>query len=323
MEIDAGQSPHGRIGAWTRAVLATCALCAATAAAAAHIGVQVDGVDGPLKAAVIAGLEAAQYGPREVTTAQAHRLYEHAEAQARAALEPYGYYDVQARGELRETNGNWLIALQVTPGEPVKVNALDIAIDGDADGQRPVQKALAAFAPAKGQPLDHAAYEKSKATLQAAIVASGYLDAKLVTHRIEVTRSAKTADIHLAWIVGRRYRIGTTTFAGGQFADELMQRYIPWREGDFYTQAKLLAFQQRLIDADYFSIAQVQPDIEHAHDGIVPIKVLLAPAKRTIYTGGVFIGTDTGPGVRGGIERRWINLLGHKVKVEAVVATQL
>jgi translocation and assembly module TamA len=67
----------------------------------------------------------------------------------------------------------------------------------------------------------------------------------------------------------------------------------------------------------------VQPDIEHAHDATVPIKIMLAPAKRTIYTGGLFIGTDTGPGVRGGIERRWVNQRGHKAKLEAIVAERL
>ena len=30
-----------------------------------------------------------------------------------------------------------------------------------------------------------------------------------------------------------------------------MQRYVPWSEGDFYTQDKVLELQQRLIDADY------------------------------------------------------------------------
>jgi translocation and assembly module TamA len=98
---------------------------------------------------------------------------------------------------------------------------------------------------------------------------------------------------------------------------------VPWSEGDFYTQDKVLELQQRLIDADYFAVAQVQPDIEHAHDGTVPIKVMLAPAKRTIYTGGLFIGTDTGFGVRGGVTRRWLNSRGHKGKVEVIVAERL
>jgi translocation and assembly module TamA len=85
----------------------------------------------------------------------------------------------------------------------------------------------------------------------------------------------------------------------------------------------LLSFQQKLVDADYFAIAQVQPDIEHARDGIVPIRVILGPAKRTIYTGGVFYGTDTGPGIRGGVERRWVNRRGHKLKFEAMIAQRL
>jgi translocation and assembly module TamA len=298
-------------------------LLVASAAHAGRVSVQLDGVDDTLRVALLAGLEISQYGDREVTAAQARRLYEHAEAQARSALEPYGYYSAQVSGELKEAGGNYVAVLHVVAGEAVKVSTLDIRLDGDADGQFAVQKALAAFTPTKGQPLDHAAYEKSKATIQAALFGSGYLDAELVTHQVDVTRSANAAEVHLAWKVGPRYRLGATTFEGGQFPDTFMQRYIPWREGAFYTQDQLLGLQQRLIDADYFSIAQVQPDIEHAHDGIVPIKVMLAPAKRTIYIAGMFIGTDTGVGLRGGIERRWINQHGHKLKFETILAQRL
>ncbi|MFI4970057.1 MAG: autotransporter assembly complex family protein [Lysobacterales bacterium] len=298
-------------------------LAVSTQVFAGHISAEVDGVEGPLKDAVVASLEAAQYGQREISAAQARRLYEHAAEQARNALEPYGYYTSEVTGELREDGDNYVAMLHVKAGEPVMVATLDITLDGDADGQRGVQKALAAFAPARGAPLDHAAYEKSKAAIQAALFGSGYLDAELITHQVAVTRSANSAEVHLAWKVGPRYRLGATRFEGGQFPDAFMQRYIPWHEGDFYTQEQVLALQQRLIDADYFAVAQVQPDSEHAHDGIVPISVMLAPAKRTVYTAGVFIGTDTGPGVRAGIERRWINSRGHKLKTEAIVATRL
>jgi translocation and assembly module TamA len=319
MRTSDGQSRPRRIA---RSLLALLFALAGTARAA-HVSVQLDGVDGVLRDAALAGLELNQYTTRDVTAAQVNRLYENAADQIRSALEPYGYYHVEVNGELQESGADYVAVLHVTPGEPVKVTTLDIKLDGDADGQRAVQKALAAFVPAKNQTLDHAAYEKSKATLQAALFGSGYLDAELIDRRVEVSRSTNTAEIHLAWKVGQRYRFGITEFEGGQFPDQFMQRYVPWNEGDFYTQDKLLEFQQRLIDADYFAIAQVQPDAEKAHDGIVPIKVMLAPAKRTIYTGGLFIGTDTGPGVRGGIERRWLNRRGHKLKVEAIAAERL
>lgn len=317
------RTPDGRFRQRRISLIPFMLLLVAGAAHAGRVSVQLDGVDGLLRDAVLAGLEMNQYGQRDVTAAQARRLYEHAESEARSALEPYGYYNAQVSGELNETGDSYVAVLHVVPGDPVTIGTLDISFDGDADGQAPVQKALRAFAPAKGQALDHAAYEKSKATVQAALFGSGYLDAELVTHQVEVTRSASTAEVHLAWKVGPRYRLGSTTFEGGQFPDTFMQRYIPWREGDFYSQDELLGFQQRLIDADYFSIAQVQPDTENAHDGVVPIKVVLAPAKRTIYTAGVFIGTDTGAGVRGGIERRWINRRGHKLKLETILAQRL
>ncbi len=304
-------------------LLLTAGLAAAGSAEAAHITVQLDGVEGPLHDAALAAIEASQYATRDVTAAQAHRLYERAAGEIKSALEPYGYYHAEVTGELKATGADYLAVLHVAAGEPVRVATLEIKLDGDADGQLPVQKAIAAFAPAKGQPLDHGLYEKSKAGVQAALFGSGYLEAELVTRKVEVSRSANTADIHLEWKVGPRFRLGETVFEGGQFPDAFLDRYVPWSEGDFYTQDKVLELQQRLIDADYFAVAQVQPDIEHARDAIVPIKVMLAPAKRTIYTGGLFIGTDTGFGVRGGVTRRWLNGRGHKGKIEAIVAERL
>jgi translocation and assembly module TamA len=42
------------------------------------------------------------------------------------------------------------------------------------------------------------------------------------------------------------------------------------------------------------------------------VTVALTPAKRSIYTAGVSYGTDSGAGVLGGVERRYLNSRGHK-----------
>jgi len=295
----------------------------AGSANAGQITLDLQGIEGPLHDAVAAGVEIAHYGDREVTAAQARRLFDRAGDQARVALEPFGFFNPVVDGNLEERGEDFVAVLRVEAGEPTLVKALDISIGGAADGQAEVRKAVAAFAPALDQPLDQPAYEKSKAAIQSALFASGYLDAKLTLHQVEVRRSSASAAIKLAWDVGARYRFGATRFEGGQFDDAFMKRYIPWREGDFYTQDKLLEFQQRLIDADYFAVAQVQPDAGNARDGVIPIQVGLAPAKRTVYTGGVFVGTDTGPGVRGGIERRWVNRRGHKARLDVLAAQRL
>jgi len=292
-------------------------------ALAGTINVQIDGVDGDLKTAANAAAEIAQYNGREVSAAQARRLYDRAPQQIAKALEAYGYYNARATGELQETAQGFAVTMHVVPGEATTVATLSIEIPDPARDEKAVAKALKEFAPGKGQRFDHAAYERSKTALQGALAARGYLDAKLTTHRVEVERGANRATIALAWEPGVRYRYGKTTFAGDEFIEGTLDRYVPWHEGDFYTQSQLLQLQQRLTDADYFAIIDVHPDREHAAEGVIPIAVVLAPAKRTVYAAGVFIDTDVGFGVKGAVTRRWVNGYGHKLRVEALVAQRL
>ncbi|GMV30507.1 MAG: hypothetical protein AMXMBFR59_26320 [Rhodanobacteraceae bacterium] len=317
------RTPPRRIAWPGLAAVALLLLFATPTVSAAKIVTTLGGVDGDLKIAALAGLDLTQYADRDVSAAQARRLYERAPAQIATALEPYGYYDAEVTGELKETPEGWNAILTVKPGEPVVVAELDLKLDGEARELRSVRQALRAFQPKQGQPMNHDAYERGKAAIQAALFADGFLDAKLVTHRVEITRGTHKATVRLTWEPGQRYRIGKTEFEGSHFNDGFLLRYVPWQEGDFYTQEQLLSLQQRLTEADYFSIVDVNPDVEHAADGVVPIRVTLAPAKRSIYTGGLFIGTDTGFGVRGGLERRWMNRRGHKFKSELILAQRL
>jgi len=290
---------------------------------AGKLNVQVDGVDGELKAAVDAAAEIVQYAGRDVSAAQVRRLNERAPEQIAKALQAYGYYNATATGELKEATGGFTAVVHVKPGDATTVATLAIEVPDPARDERLVAKALREFSPAKGARLDHGAYEKSKSAVQAALTASGYLDATLTTHRVEVSRTDNRAEVTLAWKPGARYRYGETTFNGDWFAEGLLKRYVPWHEGDFYTQLQLLQLQQRLVDADYFAIIDVHPDLEHVHDGVVPITVNLAPARRNIYTAGVFVDTDIGAGVRGGLTRRWFNSRGHKFKAEVEFAQRL
>ena len=102
-----------------------------------------------------------------------------------------------------------------------------------------------------------------------------------------------------------------------------LQRYTPWREGEFYSTEKLLNLQQALVDADYFSAVAVTPDLEHVQDAVVPIDVMLVPAKRTVYTANVYVSTDSGPGTKLGFERRWLNDRGHKLSSDIQYSTRL
>ncbi|NMW24971.1 outer membrane protein assembly factor, partial [Rhodanobacter denitrificans] len=291
----------------------------------ARAGVQltVDGVEDPLKAAAISGVELSQYATREVSDAQVRRLYERAPGQVKSALEPYGYYDATVTGDLQQVGKDWRVTLHVQPGEPVKVTAVDVQLDKEAAQLAPLRRAKRAIERLKDKPLNHGAYDAARDALGAQLTANGFLDARLLTHRVEVTRANHSAAIKLAWQAGPRYRYGRVHFDGSQFEDGFLDRYVPFRSGDYFSQDQLLELQQALNGADYFAVVNVLPDVDAAKGGVVDITVQLAPAKRTIYTGGPFIGTDTGFGVRGGMERRWVNRRGHKWKNELVVAQKL
>ncbi|HEX6833142.1 MAG TPA: autotransporter assembly complex family protein, partial [Rudaea sp.] len=311
------------VPAWMSALPLLGALVLAPPLHAATVALTIDGIEGDTHAAAAAATGIVQYADHDATDAQIHRLYEKAPERIADALEPYGYYNVKTDGEVKETPQGWSIVLHVHPGEPTTVSELTLDLPSVARDEKAVRRALAAFTPKKGERLDHAAYERSKAAIQAALLATGYLDAKITTHRVEVARADNRASIKLTWDLGPRYRYGDTTFHGSQFYEGFLTRYLPWHEGDFYSQTQLLQLQQQLVDADYFAIVEVQPDIEHAHDGIVPIKVELGPAKRNIYTAGIFVDTDIGFGIRGAMTRRWVNDRGHKLKLETLLAQRM
>ncbi|MGB0133978.1 autotransporter assembly complex protein TamA [Dokdonella sp.] len=308
----------------SRLMLSTLLLIAFSGSAwGARVVVQMDGIDDELSEAALAAMELSQYAERDVSRSQVRRLYNRAKAQIAGALEPYGYYNAKVDGELRKDGDNFTAVLHVDKGPPTLVEELSISISGISEDLKPVDKARAAFLPKQGQRLDHAAYERSKAAIANALTNVGYINADPVAHRIEVTRATNSAKIVLDWEAGLRYRFGETRFEGSQFPDSFTQPYVPWDVGEFYDNDELLALQQRLSEANYFSLVQVRPELDDATDGQIPIEVILAPAKRTVYTGGVFVGTDTGAGVRAGIERRWINDRGHKLEFDTILAQRL
>ena len=292
-------------------------------AGAAPLTVTIEGLKDDLAEAARANLTLQQYATRDVTAAQIRRLFNGAEKEIQSALEPYGYYNVSVQSTL-QTNEKGLNALfRVTPGEPVVVQNQKVEVTGEGKEMRSVERAVRRFKPAVGDKLDHGEYEASKAAIETALFNNGYLRAKSPKHQVSVQRKSNTADIDLEFETGPRLKFGNVRFSEAQFPPEFLERYIPWEEGAYYSPDELLAFQQRLVDADYFGTVSVQPDLTHTTDLDVPINVELSPAKRTIYTAGVYVSTDTGPGVKVGMQRRWLNDKGHKFNVDIDNAQRL
>ncbi len=255
-----------------------------------------------------------------ITESRLSYLLRIAPGEARAALEPFGYYDPVVETQVQRDGEAVTVLVTVVPGDPVRVRGRDLALTGAAGSDSLLMRRLERFRPRKDQPFHHGVYEDSKAAIDRALAARGYFDARLVTHQVTVTRAELSADIALAWSSGERYRLGEARFEGHPFRDGLLENLVPWTPGDLYDQSQLLDLQKSLTELDYFSAVDITAEPEDAVDGQVPVKVALAPAKRSVYSAGVRFGTDTGVGVTGSFERRWLNQRGHKLRAQAGLA---
>lgn len=289
----------------------------------AGVTLHVNGLDEDVAQGVKAGVQLSQYTDRDVTEAQVRHLYGRAPDEARQALRPYGYFDADVDSDLTQHGDDWVVTLSIDKGKPVRVTELEIGLSDAVTDVPRIHQAIESFAPAKGEVLNQGHYRDSRNALNAALHASGYLDAELTQHEVRVTRAEHSAVINLAWDTGTRYRFGEIHFKGSQFRDGFLDRYIPWDEDAYYDQGDLLALQRHLNGADYFSVVNVTPDTDDTHDDHVDIDVDLKPDKRSVYTGGPFIGSDTGIGVQAGLQRRWVNDRGHKWRHHIVLAQRL
>ncbi|MCM2336010.1 MAG: autotransporter assembly complex protein TamA [Pseudomonas sp.] len=327
-----------------------CLLAAGTAHAAKITGVEIRGLDEAMELNVRTALSAVDAIGKETSGRRLAYLLREAERETREALEPFGYYSptitvertrdgvttvvgdepaATVPGEAAATDPTTsaddsrarapntspvAVTITVQLGEPVTVRRADVGIDGEASGDRYLREDLAAFEPDVGAVFDHALYEASKTRITRRLAERGYFDADFATRRVEVTRAERAADIDLRWASGPRYDMGEITVVQSPriLRPGLVDKLVYWEHGSYYHQGKLDRFRESLAKLDYFSAIDIVPHPDAAVDGQVPITVTLTPAKRSIYTAGLSYGTDSGAGVRLGVERRYVNDRGHK-----------
>jgi translocation and assembly module TamA len=289
-------------------------LFAARAGAETITAVEVRGLDAAMTANVRRQLAIVDSVGRELSPRRLDYLLEEAERETRIALEPFGYFSPDIRVE-RADGDAAPVVVTVSPGEPVRVRAATVAIDGPGGADATLKRALDAFRPARGAVFDQVQYELNKALVTRQLADRGYLDADFATRRVEVTRAEHAADIDLRWHSGPRFALGAITFEQlpkPVLRASLLAQIAHWTPGTPYDQARLDRLRESLQRLDYFSGIDIEPQRAAAVGDRVPVKVTLTPAKRSIYTAGLSYGSTSGAGVRLGVERRYLNALGHK-----------
>ena len=283
---------------------------------AAEVGeVRIVGLDEPMTDNVRAALTLVEARGKELSGRRLAYLVREADNETREALQPFGYYSPTINVERSRGEGATTVTITVDPGQPVTVRRSHVAIEGEGGRDRYLKEDLGEFQPKPGEVFDHRLYEASKTTISRRLAVRGYFDADFASRRVEVTRADHAADIDLVWTSGQRYDMGPLHFEQTPqtiIRPALLQRLQYWEDGSYYHQGKLDRLRESLARLDYFASIDIQPRPEDAVGNDVPVTVTLTPAKRSIYTAGLGYGTDSGAGVRLGLERRYVNDRGHK-----------
>ena len=301
------------------AAVASCLFVSSLATFAVHAAevgeVRIVGLDEPMTDNVRAALTLVEARGKELSGRRLAYLVREADNETREALQPFGYYSPTINVERSRGEGATTVTITVDPGQPVTVRRSHVAIEGEGGRDRYLKEDLGEFQPKPGEVFDHRLYEASKTTISRRLAVRGYFDADFASRRVEVTRADHAADIDLVWTSGHRYDMGPLHFEQTPqtiIRPALLQRLQYWEDGSYYHQGKLDRLRESLARLDYFASIDIQPRPEDAVGNDVPVTVTLTPAKRSIYTAGLGYGTDSGAGVRLGLERRYVNDRGHK-----------
>lgn len=284
------------------------------AARADTLRVTLDGLPKTLAGGVLAALDIGAEAQREpLAEARIRRAHAAAPGQIRAALEAAGYYRPQIDASLTHDADGWRARYRVDRGPPLRVARLDLSLTGPASADPELKPALATFALKVGDRLQHARYEDGKRALLEALHEHGYLDAAFTAHRVDVDLDAYEARITLSLASGEQYRFGALTLDDTVVGAALLRRYGAPQPGEPYRAARLLDYQSALADSSYFSGVQVQPGERDPATHTVPVTVRFTPRPRSAYNAGVGFATDSGPRLRAGYDRRYLNDRGHSL----------
>ena len=233
--------------------------------------------------------------------------------EAKTNLQSLGFYEANIEAKFSDNKAE--VIINQTLGVPTVVSSVSIKVPAAALAKFP-------FPLTVGKQLDHAQYEKGKQQLHSWLIANGYLNAKLLSHRIDVSQKNRNAAITLEWQTGPQYLFGEVTFEENKLSPQFLKRYIPFKPGDVFTETQLQKFSEQLRNSNYFSSVDLIPQLDTAKDLMIPILVRLQPLNSTVYEMGLSIGTDQGAGVEADVTKRRANAKGHTWRIQSELTSQ-
>jgi translocation and assembly module TamA len=301
--------------------LALLLLWSMTAAAAVKIEITVTGVKEPLYKNIMARLTINLQKDNEKLQPKAFRmLHRQAEDDIRSALAPFGYYNPVIKSSLKKKGETFIVNYAVEKGPPVIVKDVNLEVTGVGRKNKRLLRTIKKFPVKVGAVLDQSLYERGKKNLMYGAISEGFLDAAFTERALRIDKDHNSGSVFLVMETGPQYLFGETTSSQQILDDDLLYRYLPYKEGDPYNPSKLFELQSILYRTDYFRQVVVQGQTDEAEDYRVPVEIDLTPPKHlNKYSLGLGYATDTGIRAKLDWSNRLFNSRGHKLSASFMV----
>ncbi|MGC9163551.1 MAG: autotransporter assembly complex protein TamA [Thiomonas sp.] len=255
---------------------------------------------------------------------QIERLAEEAPAQAQRLLATQGYFSPQIAVRIDCPDGAPIrVVLHVQPGEPTRVQAVDLQVNGP-DGKPDAAltaRLLRAWALKPGEVFRDADWEAAKSRVLSMLLSGRWPGARLADSRASIDPATRQAQLMVRLDTGAPYVFGGLQITGLQrYPASIALRLAPMHPGQPYSQSALLDYQAALQDSPYFRNAVVDADVRKAQGDVVPVDVQVTekPAQKISF--GVGVSSDTGQRVQA--DWRDLNFLGRAWRLSSSVKLQ-
>lgn len=232
------------------------------------------------------------------------------------ALRAKGYYNTQFQFTLvpkpRPQKDHLLLKVTLDK-QAVKVDELDVKIEGQAATDSDFTKLVEKDLPKKGTVLNHGTYDDFKSNIEKLAQAKGYFDGEWLVHRLEVYPKEHTADWRLLYNSGERYRYGKIEFKNSQIREDYLKNILRVKSGEPYLINDLSKLSSDVSSSRWFASVLVEPEM-HEADKTVDLNVLLQPKKKNEMEVAVGYATQIGPRFQLGWKKPWINDRGHSIE---------
>ncbi len=215
------------------------------------------------------------------------------------------------------------VRVQVQPGPQVRIASLRLDFEGefsqrldagDAEARALREALQAAGRPAPGAPFRNPAWAELKQALVGRLRAAGYASATLSGSNADVDLGTRQARLFMVLDSGPLYRAGPVQVRGLQAHDaQTVGHLAGFGPGTPLTEARLLEYQERLLQTGLFDAVSVGFDPDPAGAAGAPVQVRVTEKPLQQATVGLGYSANTGP--RATLEHQHRRLLGRPLTV--------